>query len=683
MPDTSPTDHALPGICFPVMSVLQVNDYELIPGSTGKGLTHRFVPGVTVVAGINGIGKTTLLNIMLRLLVGPWNPEGLNPLGVGGRSHDLVRWNSRAYFSSRVTDAAARATAYAEVTIGSHELKIRRKLDDLTITELVFDGQELDPIEDEYERVVLSSSNAASRYDFDFLVRHLVFFLEQRTPLFWNERGQIEAFRVLLCDSLLATKFQEIQDEIQQKDSLYRNLRWNANKRAKTYDKDRRQLAGLPADAARAEVLVAEAGGLREQVSRLDDGMREAAEQHSEKRTQLLLLKIELEQELRHYEGLQQKFLAAIFPSLEESAQTVFHSLLSGNGCLVCGNRSPARSERVRLLLAHHDCPVCEATQDEQERPLPTDPPSQPELKQVGERVATLQRAIAALQQQEKELGGQLGAYARQRYNIEPDLVRLNNELNKINARLPVTPEALRALGEQVSREAEELKAKEAELQKLYVQFEGLIAQVNARVADAELTVRTKFSEYAQSFLAERCHLGLSSYKGRVGQERMFEYPCFDVYMTSATSPDRETRRHTETDVSESQKEFIDLAFRMALIAAASPSTGRAMLVIETPEASLDAYFVDQAGKLLRSFGEQAPDGGNVVIVSSNLNRQNMIPALLGLVGPEESWPSADDIKARLINMLVEASENAALRERRELYQKELETATRQKLNAQ
>lgn len=683
MPETVTTAHSLPGICFPVISVLQIDDYELFPGRDGKGLSHRFESGVTVVAGINGIGKTTLLNVMLRLLVGPWNPEGLNPLGVGGRSHDLVRWNSRAYFSSRVTDAAARATAYAEVTIGSHELKIRRKLDDLTITELVFDSQELEPNEDEYVRAVLSATNAASRYDFDFLVRHLVFFLEQRTPLFWNERGQIEAFRVLLCDSSLATEFQEIQDEIQQKDSLYRNLRWNANKRAKAFDRERRKLAGSPTDAARAEVLIAETGGLREQVDRLDSAMRKTAEQQSEKRTQLLLLKIELEQELRHYEGLQQNYLAAIFPALEESAQTVFHSLLSGNGCLVCGNRSPEKSERIRRLLAHHDCPVCESTLEEQERPLPTDTPTQPELKRVGERVATLQRSISAQQQQEKELGAQLVSYAKQRTNIEPDLVRLNNELIKLNARVPVTPEALRALGEQVARETEELKAKEAELQKLYVQFEELIDQVNAQVNAVESTVRTKFSEYAQSFLEERCHLGLSSYNARVGQERMFKYPSFDVYMTSATSPDREIRRHTETDVSESQKEFIDLAFRMALIAAASPSTGKAMLVIETPEASLDTYFVNQAGKLLRSFGEQAPDGGNVVIVSSNLNHQNMIPALLGLIGPEESWPSAEYIKARLINMLVEARANAALRERRELYQKELDTATHQLLATQ
>ena len=57
----------------------------------------------------------------------------------------------------------------------------------------------------EFERVTKEASNAASRYDFDFLVRYLVFFLEQRVPLFWNERGQIEVSTSQPGSSALAT----------------------------------------------------------------------------------------------------------------------------------------------------------------------------------------------------------------------------------------------------------------------------------------------------------------------------------------------------------------------------------------------------------------------------------------------------------------------------------------------
>ena len=95
--------------------------------------------------------------------------------------------------------------------------------------------------------------------------------------------------------------------------------------------------------------------------------------------------------------------------------------------------------------------------------------------------------------------------------------------------------------------------------------------------------------------------------------------------MTSAVSPTSGVTRITETDVSESQKEFIDLAFRMAVLRAHSTAQvthSAAMIVIETPEASLDSVFVDNAGRMLRNWSKATEQGTNSVIASCNLNRE-------------------------------------------------------------
>src|SRR5437868_6138063 len=97
------------------------------------------------------------------------------------------------------------------------------------------------------------------------------------------------------------------------------------------------------------------------------------------------------------------------------------------------------------------------------------------------------------------------------------------------------------------------------------------------------------FAEYAGSFLAEKCSLTFSPQKLLLGQaiERI-EFPAFAVQMTSAVSPTAGTTRTAFNDVSESQKEFIDLAFRMALLKTYADVSGvpiSAMIVIETPEA--------------------------------------------------------------------------------------------------
>ena len=144
---------ALPNIALPVFVRVDIDGYELFPGKDNTGLHHAFAPGVTVVAGINGLGKTTLLNILLRLLLGPRNPEKVTPFEVGAKSHTLVPWRkARKFFSARVSDEAVGAKARAEVLIGKHTLVIERQLRDLAITFLMFDGQECEPTENEFER---------------------------------------------------------------------------------------------------------------------------------------------------------------------------------------------------------------------------------------------------------------------------------------------------------------------------------------------------------------------------------------------------------------------------------------------------------------------------------------------------------------------------------------------------
>lgn len=674
---------ALPDIALPVIARVDVDGYELFPGKTGGGLHHSFAPGVTVLAGINGLGKTTLLNILLRLLLGPFNPEKVTPFEVGAKSHTLIRWkHARQFFSRRVTDEAVAAKARAEVLIGKHTLVVERQLRDLVISFLSFDGEELDPTEVEFERVTLSASNAASRYDFDFLVRYLVFFLEQRVPLFWNDRGQIETFRILLCDSKLATEFQEKQDEIQTKDSLYRNFGWQARKRAKDFRERSAAYAGAGSLSAKASAVQEAFKLLSEQSRGMIARLGEMTSERSELRTKVLLTKIELEEGRRAYEGLQQSFLASIFPSVDSSARYIFSTLLSKRGCAVCGSKAERGYQRLQHLLALGDCPACESPPSDQERAATASRPDEATLKEAADMLSRLQRAVTVLEDKAAALDGQHTEMTLELRRVQRTMQSHSSELEQLKAQLPPTPDELRRLEQQVADDAEVLKDKEAELERLYAEHALLVSAVTERVTQVSDQVREYFSQYAKSFMAESCYLGLSSYKEDVGQNKQFEYPCFEVYMTSATSPDRETVRTNDEDVSESQKEFIDLAFRMALIAAVTSKDARAMLVIETPEASLDAFFVDQAGELLRQFGKGDDPNGNVVIVSSNLARQNMIGALLGLSGEDETtWPDRSAIEAHLVNLIDECRPNAALRDHRDLYEQALDEATKSRLN--
>ena len=108
---------------LPILTELRVSDYGLFPGDPrGSGITWSFQKGLSLIAGINGLGKTTLLTMILRSLTGPYDltGEGVSQsLGVVLRE-DPVRLSRHhiKFFQQRVADDAQNATVALSTNIG-------------------------------------------------------------------------------------------------------------------------------------------------------------------------------------------------------------------------------------------------------------------------------------------------------------------------------------------------------------------------------------------------------------------------------------------------------------------------------------------------------------------------------------------------------------------------------------
>ena len=97
------------------------------------------------------------------------------------------------------------------------------------------------------------------------------------------------------------------------------------------------------------------------------------------------------------------------------------------------------------------------------------------------------------------------------------------------------------------------------------------------------------------------CALIWAPHKAQVGEYGpQINFPAYELEMgADFPSP---VRRSGPEQVSESQREFIDLAFRMALMRVAGPERA-GTLVIDAPESSLDAVFVTRAADVLTPSG--------------------------------------------------------------------------------
>lgn len=659
---------SLTKIKFPVLKSLRIHNYQLFPGKDKKGINHELLPGITVIAGINGLGKTTLLNVMLRCLTGTREPKKFDPYNPAGGVHKM-RSRQVEYFAQRVLDEAKAATVDAEFYFGHDLIRIKRSLNDLEILGLWKNGTKVDGDQGALRKAIIRFSGAGDEYDFFYVVRSFTFFLEDKVSLIWNPEGQFEIFRILFFGPKKARELAQLADEIKQIDSDYRNRRVQLNKDRKRIEQTTAATQNLSEleKALRDAQLAADdiKSRLEEHQTTLQQSLarRSAVTEKHEK------LHLEVEEVTRSYQSLVETYFTTAFPSLAETTQLVLNNITSGTGCLVCNNPHPKYPHAFLDQATKGCCPFCgDDTTTREKHSL--DSSRKHRIDEAESRLRELQQSRSVLGEELDRIESEVTARYQERSRLSSEYLKHKNAAETIQSKLPPSAEERDKQLAEINRKQAEMDALRADRDAKTRDYADMLDVARQTMEKLKERLTERFSYYAGEFLAERCTLSWEPAKRSLGQEgEQLMFPQFTVEMTSALSRATGSPRKDEDQVSESQKEFIDLAFRMALFDAVREDGERAMLVIETPEASLDAVFVDQAGRLLRKFATEDKSAHNVVIATTNLNRENMLRSLLGL---DESGNAQGKREAskRVINLLAEAAPNAAMRKYRKKYEK-------------
>jgi hypothetical protein len=672
-------------IVLPTIQRVKISDYELYPGRDGAGIEHDFLDGVTIVAGVNGLGKTTFLNAIFRAFLGDREISGLG--NIGDRQLKVSKWPRIKFFAERVLDGAENATIEVSAKFLDDELSIKRSLNNLRLVELTLNDVVLNATEEQYEDTILNLCGLTAIADFYLLLRYLAFFLEDRLSAVWDRKAMDEIFRILFWEPSVSSAYTVLRDEIRVIDSDRRNQKYQLTKKEKKLEKDIAAKINAPNVTRELETLRnrQEAVLARLKLLKTDLDERESTlRDHTQK---LERTKIQLEEQTRTLKHLHQHYFAASYPSISDVANYVLISLDSGMGCLICGNRDEGLAESIHESIKEGTCPLCHSGKHRHENVADEKSISSNEIEKQAhsvelerERLFSLSSSISRLEKERIELKVKYLEESRDLKNIE-------SELQQLNASFPTDSQLDRAreIIEFENQELIELRFIQEEKEK---KLANLLAQGNESVERMVDSITSDFSANIKEFLAEECELRYKKESGKIAQEKIssipLEFPRFTVYMTSSTSPDVPQPREEKSNVSESQAEFVDLAFRMAMLKAMSANQAThspCSLILETPEKSLDSVFISRAGNILRRFtlgSIETDQPMNQLIVSTNLNKEDMIPALFGLPpgnevqvqtknGEKYAFEKSkviptEEREERIINLLFEARSTAATR---------------------
>lgn len=652
-------------INFPILKNLHVSGYGLYPGRAGDdGLVVEFAPGLTLVLGTNGLGKSTLVSILFRLLAGPFDIPGLKErtqLGNVELEATLVRPRVRSMFAQRVADNAVDAKARLVFDIGSTSLVVERRLRDLSLLRFSIDGKDTPSLDEQtFTDKIVELVGLWSFGDWILLLRHLTFYFEDRRALVWDPTAQRQLFRFLFLPPPIAKQWTVEERAILELDSRSRNLQSALNR-------EERQLVIVESRVEGGESAREELRALTD-LQRIDNERLDALElsvgdfEAAREQARLRLFQMEeiREGRLREAEHTRLLAISARFPSRSDTARYLLAHLVTVNGCLACGNDAPTAAAEYSNRATRDHCVICDTPLDESV--VVADP------KLLDRSAAS---AYSALATADSELASARSAftaagseYAARSRDIGALRAATADRAARINALLGQLPPEEHAVHEQRSNLASfrsRVTEMKNELLARRAAFGEFVQTVNGDIVSFADTIKQAFDTFAEDFLFEQCRLVWAPQKDTVGETgQQVEYPAFGLEMTGGafSSP---VRRDGPDQVSESQREFIDLAFRMALMAVAG-TNGSGSLVIDAPESSLDAVFTDRAANVLARFARRTTE--NRLIVTSNLIEGQLIPELLS-----EGMPVVEERTSRIVDLFEIAAPTAAVRELKAEYQ--------------
>lgn len=656
-------------IHLPVVERLRVLNYPLYPGSNKQGLDLSFDSGVTVIAGINGIGKTTLLNLILRMLVGPTNPSKAATRDIGLVSkRSLVTARKFGFFQDRAgVNLGVNATSTLTFRVGGKQISVTRRLSNLEITKLVISGRAVaTPDNNVFLGQMAELSGLATAYDFHMVVRYVQFFTEERLPLLWSPTAQLELFKMLFVDEAIGRKLNKLYSEIQGADTDYRNRTYQYNQRKERYEEARTKYQSSDLDLTKIKAQLVKAKAELEDANRdhrvATEQVAELVKQQDDVDRKIEALQVTLDQEVNAFNHQDAAYIAQALPTLDDKFQMLMQGLGSNLGCFVCGKGGKREVSAISKRLRDHHCFVCNASLA---HPMTSNvtPITAGALRKIEEKIDKLRAEIDAHQKSQIQ---QDEYYTNAVALIRPVVARrheLMMRVEQLEAQIPETTDIAQApILAELQAEKLELDQLAQKRSDLNAQYKRQIDKLSSEMGEIENELGSRLTKYAEEFLHETVVVKFTRnhpFKVATGAPQI-NLPTFRIAMTSSTHLAAHDR-YTTTSVSESQKEFLDLAFRMTLLDMVADD-GATMLVMETPEASLDSWFMSRAAQMIRKF---SPDGGQrMLIATSNVNGTTMIPALLGLTtksGTVRKLPKTQ--QRHLIDLMALAEEPGVLRD--------------------
>ncbi|AGC75974.1 hypothetical protein LX97_00652 [Nonlabens dokdonensis] len=589
---------------FPVIEKVTIKNFSLYKRKEAVEIT--FDKDVFCLAGANGLGKSTFLTIINYGLTGVvLNPKkNFKSIVSTSQFYNQNKKFAEEYFNGRILEEdRERASVIIKLKIGDKRIEIERSF--FQSDQLISFKKGLNEYtklseakkHQEYVDFVLKETGLNS-FDQYFFIQHFILtFDEYHHLLFWDESLMETALYLFIgLNPEEAQNANELRKKINQFGSNIRNWSDQRNRTLKTVksleDKLQEASSGISDEISKEyEILDDEVLELKEKVYSNTRETKQAdlnLSDYSLRRTELENV---YEQQFGRLFENNQKDLCD-----DEQLKKIFQSLQNE----ICNELDYSKSidDIVARIRQEH----CQSKK--QDDLINTD-----DLKTIDKQIQEIKDNIDRSNKIKIRLQGEYTELHKAILDKEKRLFKIEEEYGEIIKSLRADSKndvtgVLSSYEKQIDKLNEDIEARKTDREKKKDQLKELEKTLYKSFKKAQDDFIPKFKSYVENFLGFEVQIHLRNRTG--GTVLVLEI--------------NDTERVKSHQLSESQRYFVDIGLRMALIDYACNS---AMFLIDTPEGSLDIAYESKAGKMFANFAFN-----NRLLMTANINSSELLLVL-------------------------------------------------------
>ncbi|WP_343448955.1 AAA family ATPase [Micromonospora oryzae] len=604
-----------------------------------------FGDGVFCLAGANGLGKSTFLaalNFAITGIVADPNQKFQSLKEY--YQHSLAF--SRGYFVGRVNELD-RDTAEVTVwfSLGETRCRITRSLfhpqslrrleiaDFEGVPSFIGDGDDGAEGARLHERYAATVTKAAGLDSFEqlvFLQHYLLSFDERRHLLFWDADTTRQAlFLVFGIDGATASQADEWLRRSDRLESQARNAQYQATTaRQRAKELAERTKVGADGDAE----LVERYKDLTAACDRAAQAASDSSRAAEDARYKYTIAAAKLHALTTDYDRLFSQELAvesdpALHPLVQQG--------LGQHECGLCGTHGDSVAQRLEEALAARKCPLCRSGISPRPRRTAE---GFDKLEELDRTIAEHHKVVMAAEQ----ATARLVAEAEQARLDYEKALQARSEFEKQNVNVSLNSQAANSSG--VLALIHQLETERADAVQRRDDFRRERDEYRRRLEPVQQELAVRYLEAERSFMPQfqslaREFLGLDL---QVTLEQRARGPELALTIQG-------TLRRMTTQLSESQRYFVDIALRMSLAQHLCGPSRTACLIIDTPEGSLDIAYESRAGRMFGKFVK----ANNRLIMTANINSSQLVQELAAACGRQSmrvermtSWTTLSEVQA-------------------------------------